>query len=59
MTNMSEVVKFLVGRVEYIVGKEENACCKHFLLFQQSIHSVVLTHSHTITPFYAPGKQTF
>ena len=31
--NMSEKLEFVLGRVEKIVGKGENAGCQHFLLF--------------------------
>ena len=32
--NLTEKLKFVSGRVEKIVGKEENAGYQHFLLFQ-------------------------
>ena len=45
------------------MGKEEIAHYEQFLYFPQCFQklSVVdaLTHSHTITPFDAPGKQAF
>ena len=31
--NVVKNLKFVLGRVENIVGKEENAGCQHFLLF--------------------------
>ena len=33
--NMTEKLKFVLGRVENIVGKGENAGYQHFLLFSQ------------------------
>ena len=33
--NVTQKLKFAVGRVENIVGKEENAGYQHFLLFPQ------------------------
>ena len=33
--NVTEKLKFLLERVENIVGKSENAGYQHFLLFQQ------------------------
>ena len=33
--NMAEKLKFLLGRLENIVGKVENACYQQFLLFPQ------------------------
>ena len=33
--NMIKKLKFVVGWVENIEGKEENACFQHFLLFPQ------------------------
>ena len=33
--NMARVMRFIVDRVENIVGKEENAGYQHFLLFPQ------------------------
>ena len=33
--NMIEKLKFVLGRVENIVGKGENAVYQHFLLFPQ------------------------
>ena len=35
MELMTEILKFVLGRVENIVGKGENAGYKHFLLFPQ------------------------
>ena len=34
--NVTEKLKFVLGRVENIVGKGENAGFQHFLLFPQS-----------------------
>ena len=33
--NVAQKLKFVYGRVEYIVGKGEYAVCQHFLLFPQ------------------------
>ena len=53
----------LSARVGNIVGKGEIARYDKFLLFPQCLQKQsvvdVLTHSHTITPFDAPGKQAF
>ena len=35
--NLSEKLKFVLGRVENIVGKEEDASFQHFLLFLQCL----------------------
>ena len=64
------MMKFVSDREENIVGKGENAGYQHFLIFPKSFQRaslsgmlkvviVWLTHSHTMTPFDAPGKQTF
>ena len=34
-SNVNQIVKFALGRVENIVGKGENADYQHFLLFSQ------------------------
>ena len=34
-SNVNQIVKFALGRVENIVGKGENAGNQHFLLFSQ------------------------
>ena len=31
--NVTEKLKFVLGRVENIIGKGENVCYQHFLLF--------------------------
>ena len=36
--NVNEKLKFVLGRVEYMVGKGENAGYKHFLLFPPCFH---------------------
>ena len=36
-------LKFVLGRVENIVGKGENASCQHFLLFQQCFQKTYVT----------------
>ena len=59
-------------RVENTVGKGEIACHEQFLLIPQCFQKTLLqtrknqglfgkglTHSHTMTPFDAPGKQAF
>ena len=60
-----------MGRVGNIVGKKENAVYQPFLIFplfskafftrvvKSLDHGKGLTHSHTMTPFDAPGKQAF
>ena len=35
MVNANQNWKLCLGRVENILGKEENACCQHFFLFPQ------------------------
>ena len=61
--NVIEKSEFVLGRVENIVGKGENAGDQYFLLFPQcfpkATFSGSLTHSHTMTPFDLPGKQAF
>ena len=70
--NVNEKLKFGLGRIENIVGNGENAGYQHFLLIQQCFHKATfpgllktglcgkrLTHSHTVTPLDAPGKQAF
>ena len=48
---------------ENFVGKIKNAFYLYFLLFPECFHKpcivTSLTHSHTMTPFDAPGKQAF
>ena len=44
--------------LEKTVGKGENGHNQHFLTFQQCF-LLYLTHSHTVTPFDASGKQAF
>ena len=44
--NVTEKLEFVLGRVENIVGKGENAGSQHFLLFSQcfskgSLHGVI------------------
>ena len=50
-----------LGKVENIVGKGQNDGFQHFLLFPQvfKLCGKGLTHSNTMTPFDAPGKQAF
>ena len=45
--------------MENIVGKGENAGSQHFLLFQQSFHSKLLTLYHTTPIFNDPEKEAF
>ena len=60
---MMEKLKVVLDMVENIVGKGENAGYLHFLLVQQCFLKASVsgsfTHSHTKTPFDAPGKQAF
>ena len=43
--NITEKVKFVLGRVENIVGKGENAGYQHFLLFPQYFPKASYTRS--------------
>ena len=43
--NETEQLKFVLGRVEIIVGKGENAGNQHFLLFPQYCQMVSFTGS--------------
>ena len=55
-----QMAKFVLDKNENIVGKEENAGYQHFRLFHQCFRkALTLTHSHTMTPFDASGKQAF
>ena len=38
--NLTEILKFVLGMVENIVGKGENAGYQHFLLFPQCFQNV-------------------
>ena len=38
--NLAKKLKFVLGRVDNIVGKEENAGYQHFLLFSQCFQKV-------------------
>ena len=38
--NVTEKLKFVLGRKENFVGKDENACYQHFLLFLQCFQKV-------------------
>ena len=57
--NVNEKLKFVLGRVENIVGKGENAGFQHFLLFQQYLYYTIFKY-YTINPsisqslFYFP-----
>ena len=42
---VTESLKFVLGRVENIVGKGENAGYQHFLLFQQCFQKASYTES--------------
>ena len=44
-TNMAEKLKFVLGTVENIVGKGENAGYQHFLLFPQCFQKASFTGS--------------
>ena len=43
--NETEKLKFVLGRVENIVGKGENAGYQHFLLFLQSFQKASFSRS--------------
>ena len=43
MTNLAEKFKFVLGRVEDIVGKGENADYQHFLLFPYCFQKALLS----------------
>ena len=58
--NVTEMMISLYNSVENTVGNEENACYQHFLLFPQHFPKPSsITHSHSMTPFDAPGKKAF
>ena len=44
-TNVTEKIQFVLGRVENIVGKEENAGCQHFLPFPQCFQKATFSGS--------------
>ena len=54
---MTEIVQSFFHRLENILGKGEKAGSQQFLQCFQS--ASLFTHSHTMTPFDAPGKQAF
>ena len=47
-TKLTEKLKFVLGRVENIVGKGENAGYKHFLLFPQCFQKASCTGSFKV-----------
>ena len=55
--NVTEKLKFVLGKVENVVGKGENAGYQHFLLypqcFQKASYTESLTHNHTMPHFDA------
>ena len=55
--------KLYFGMVENIVGKGEKAGYQHFIFSHNAFKALcfrfVLTDSHTMTPFDAPGKPAF
>ena len=69
--NATKKLKLTVGKVENIVKNGENDGYKHFLLShifkrplpwghqKSGLCGKELTHSHTVTPFDAPGKLAF
>ena len=60
--NESKKTKFVLDMVENNVEKQENAGYPHFLFLRFSKAAflrIELTHSHTVTPFDALGKQAF
>ena len=42
---VTEKFKFVLGRVENIVGKGENAGCQHFLIFMQCFQKATFSRS--------------
>ena len=40
---VTEKLKLVQGIVENVVGKGENACCQHFLLFRQCFQKAYFT----------------
>ena len=71
-SNVTKMIISVFDRVENIVGKEEIACTSNFSFSHNVFKRVLsltcqkvslcgngLTLSHTMTPFDAPGKQTF
>ena len=46
--NLTEKLKFVLGRVENIVGKGENAGYQHFLLFPQFFQKVSFSGSYKV-----------
>ena len=42
---MTDILKFVLGWVEIIVGKGENACHQHFLLFSDCLQKVSFSGS--------------
>ena len=63
IVNITQELKFALHLEENIVGKGFSLCTSYFQklspcgLFKVDI--VWLTHSHSMTPFDAPGKQSF
>ena len=72
--NVGQKRHFVFGTIEIIALKGENTSYQHFLHFPQCFQNFFffsqgclksglcgkwLTHSHTVTPFDAPGKQAF
>ena len=43
--NLTEKLKFILGKVENIVGKGENTCYHHFLLFPKCFQKASYTGS--------------
>ena len=73
-SNVTQNLKFVLGRVENIVGKGENAGYQHFLLFLQCFqkpsfsgslkvgngwYTGTVTLYHTILTFNDPEKESF
>ena len=72
--NMSEKLKFCLGKLENIVGKKRKCWQTAFSSFPEMfskgfffkiikssdcVVQYLLTHSHTMRPFDTPGKQAF
>ena len=58
-TSVAQVIEIVSQTVENTVGEGESAWHHRFLQFSQFSKLFYLTHSHTMTPFEAPGKQAF
>ena len=53
--NVTEKLKFVIGTVENIVGKGENAGNQHFLLFPQCFQKALFSRSLTFRTEWGKG----